>query len=66
MKKYDKAINLYIKGKVSIGRAAELANLSTSEFKELLGKKNIIRQIKSSKQITQKGIKILNNRIHLK
>lgn len=66
MKKYDKAINHYIKGKVSIGKAAELAKMSTSDFKELLDKRNIIRQIKSSKQRVKKGIKILKNKLNLK
>jgi len=38
------AIELYLKEKVSIGRAAELAGMTTIEFKEVMAGRGIIRE----------------------
>ncbi len=42
--KISLAIELYLKGNVSIGRAAELAGLTTIEFKDVLAGRGIVRE----------------------
>lgn len=39
--KIDIAVNLYKKGKVTIGRATEIASVGREEFKEILNRKGI-------------------------
>jgi len=41
------AIELYRKGEVSLSKAAEIAGVTTIEFKEILGKRGIIREIEA-------------------
>jgi predicted HTH domain antitoxin len=41
------AIELYKKGEVSLSKAAEIAGMSTIEFKEILGKRGFTREIKA-------------------
>ncbi len=41
------AIELYRKGEVSLSKAAEIAGVTTIEFKETLGKRGIIREIEA-------------------
>ncbi len=45
--KIDAAIELYKEGKVSLGKAAEIAGMNTIQFKEVLGNRGIIREIGS-------------------
>jgi predicted HTH domain antitoxin len=45
--KIDAAIELYKEGKVSLGKAAEIAGMNTIQFKEMLGNRGIIREIGS-------------------
>jgi len=42
--KISLAIELYLKGNISIGRAAELSGLTTIEFKEVMAARGIIRE----------------------
>ncbi|MCX9011439.1 MAG: UPF0175 family protein [Candidatus Methanoperedens sp.] len=50
------AIELYLKEKVSIARAAELAGMTTIEFKEVIAGRGIVRETegKSVKEIDKK------------
>lgn len=41
------AIELYRKGQVSLSKAAEIAGMTTVEFKEILGKRGIVREIEA-------------------
>jgi len=41
------AIELYKKGEVSLSKAAEIAGMTTIEFKEILGKRGVIREIEA-------------------
>ena len=41
------AIELYRKGEVSLSKAAEIAGVTTIEFKEILAKRGIIREIEA-------------------
>jgi predicted HTH domain antitoxin len=41
------AIELYKTGEVSLSKAAEIAGLSTIEFKEVLGKSGFVREIEA-------------------
>lgn len=45
--KINAAIELYKEGEVSLSKAAEIAGLTTIEFKEILGKRGIIREIEA-------------------
>ena len=57
--KISAAVELYKAEKVSLGRASEIAEMSTNEFKEALAQRGIIREIKSSPASLKKGIEIL-------
>lgn len=50
------AIELYLKEKVSLARAAELAGMTTIEFKEVIAGRGIVRETegKSVKEIDKK------------
>lgn len=54
--KISLAIELYLKGKISIARAAELSGLTTLEFKEVMAARGIIRETegKSAAEIDAK------------
>ncbi|MEA3485252.1 MAG: UPF0175 family protein, partial [Candidatus Aerophobetes bacterium] len=41
------AIELYRKGEVSLSKAAEIAGMTTIEFKEILGKREFIREVEA-------------------
>ncbi len=41
------AIELYRKGEVSLSKAAEIAGMTTIEFKEVLGKRGFMREIEA-------------------
>ncbi|MGP8320762.1 MAG: UPF0175 family protein [Methanosarcinaceae archaeon] len=43
--KVNAAIELYKEGEVSMSKASEIAGMTTIEFKEILGKRGIIREI---------------------
>lgn len=51
------AIELYIKGSISIARAAELSGLTTIEFKEVMAGRGIIRKTEG-KSITEIDTKL--------
>ena len=57
--KITAAVEMFKEGKISLGRAAEIAEMSTADFKEALAERGITRAIKSSEQRLQKGIDIL-------
>jgi predicted HTH domain antitoxin len=45
--KVSTAIELYKKGEVSLSKAAEVAGMSTIEFKDILGKRGFTREIEA-------------------
>ncbi len=45
--KVSTAIELYKKGDVSLSKAAEIAGMTTIEFKDILGKRGVIRDIEA-------------------
>jgi predicted HTH domain antitoxin len=55
-------IELYLKGNVSIGRASELAGMTTIEFKDVLAGRGIVREtegktaIEMDKKLKRLGI----------
>lgn len=53
------SIELYKEGKVSLGKAAELAGMATIEFKESLKDKGIVREIGESEEELRKSTKKL-------
>ena len=57
--KVTAAVEIYKEGKVSIGRAAEIAEMATADFKEALAERGIKRAIKSSKGRRERGVEIL-------
>lgn len=54
--KISLAIELYLKGNVSIGRAADLAGMTTIEFKDVLAGRGIVRETegKTAKEMDKK------------
>jgi len=50
------AVELYNSGEVSLGKAAEIAEMSTPDFKEALAERGVVRIIKSSKERVSKGL----------
>ena len=42
------AVELYIEGEVSLSKAANIAGVTTVEFKDILAKKGVVREIESS------------------
>lgn len=50
--KITAAVELYGSGEVSIGKAAEIAEMSTADFKDVLAERGVIRVVKSSKKIS--------------
>jgi len=57
--KISVAVELYKSGEISIGKAAEIAEMSTPDFKEELGDRGIVRYIKSSKKNIAKGLHLI-------
>jgi predicted HTH domain antitoxin len=59
------AIELYKTGEVSLSKAAEIAGLSTIEFKEMLGKRGFVREIEArpAKEIDKKLRKHLKDAV---
>ena len=57
--KVTAAVELYNSGEVSLGRAAEIAEMSTPDFKEALAERGVVRAIKSTKERVKKGVAIL-------
>lgn len=60
--KLTAAIEIYKEDKVSLGRAAEIAEMNTFDFKEALADRGIIRTISSTKKRRNKGLKILKKK----
>jgi len=44
---------------IHLGKAAEIAEMSTSDFKEALAERGIVRAIKSTKERVKKGVAII-------
>lgn len=57
--KVTAAVELYNSGEVSLGKAAEIAEMSTADFKEALAERGVIRAIKSTKERVKNGVAIL-------
>ena len=57
--KLTAAVELYNSGQASLGRAAEIAEMSTPDFKDALADRGTVRSIKSTKERIKKGIEIL-------
>lgn len=57
------SINLYKEGKISLGKAAELAGMNIIVFKEALGERGIIREIGESEEELRKRTKKLKQLI---
>lgn len=59
--KIDVAINLYKKGKISIGRASEVSGTTREEFKEILERKGIKRYIEKKEDEEEKVKELRKN-----
>lgn len=57
--KITAAVELYNAGEVSLGKAAEIAEMSTPDFKEALAERGTARIIKSTGKRVQKGLEII-------
>ena len=57
--KISAAVEIYREGRVSLGKAAEIAEMSTPDFKEALAERGFVRELKSTPQRVQKGLGIL-------
>ena len=57
--KLTAAVELYNSGQASLGKAAEIAEMSTPDFKRALAERGVVRVIKSTKEGVKKGIAIL-------
>ena len=57
--KITAAVELYNSGEASLGRAAEIAEMSTSDFKEALAERGSRRVIKSTSERVKKGTAII-------
>ena len=54
------AIELYKEGTVSIGKAAEIAGVTTVEFKDILADRGIMREVSSrSVEELEKGVELI-------
>ncbi|KXA89119.1 hypothetical protein AKJ66_02800 [candidate division MSBL1 archaeon SCGC-AAA259E22] len=54
----DIAVNLYKKGKVTEGRAAEIAGISREEFKEILERRGTRKTVEEKKDEDEKVEKL--------
>jgi len=50
----------YREGKASIGRAAEIAGVTTIEFKDMLADRGIVREIETSEEDMERGMKAID------
>ena len=57
--KITAAVELYNSGEASLGRAAEIAEMRTSDFKEALAERGPRRVIKSTSERVKKGTAII-------
>jgi predicted HTH domain antitoxin len=58
--KTEIAVELYKKGTVSMGRACEIAGVSTEGFKEILASRGIVRIVKApSREKIKKEVKLI-------
>lgn len=57
--KITASIELYKSGEISLGKAAEIAEMSTPDFKEELAARGMVRKIKSSNERVKKGIELI-------
>ena len=54
------AIELYKEGEVSLGKAAEIAGVTTIEFKDILADRGIRREVSSrSMEELEKGVELI-------
>lgn len=54
------AIELYKEGAVSLGKAAEIAGVTTVEFKDILADRGIMREVSSSSvEELEKGVELI-------
>ncbi|MBI2139763.1 UPF0175 family protein [Candidatus Woesearchaeota archaeon] len=58
--KITAAVELYISDTVSLGKAAEIAEMSTADFKDILADRGIARKFPSSQERRKKGIALLD------
>ena len=54
------AIEMYKEQKVSIGRAAEIAEMSTPDFVDAMAERGVKRIVKSTKERVRKGLEVLS------
>lgn len=57
--KVTAAVELYNSGQASLGKAAEIAEMSTADFKDALAERGIVKAIKSTEERVKKGIAII-------
>ncbi|MBS3113983.1 UPF0175 family protein [Candidatus Woesearchaeota archaeon] len=57
--KITAAVELYNSGEVSLGKASEIAEMNTADFKDALAERGIVRVIKSSNKRVKKGLEII-------
>ena len=56
------AVELFNEGKVSLGRAAEIAEVSTIEFKKILADRKIMRNINISSSASRKSVMLIKSK----
>jgi len=57
--KITAAVEMYNTGKASLGRASEIAEMSTADFKGALAERGVIRTIKSTNKRVKKGLETI-------
>lgn len=57
--KITAAVELYKEGKISVGRAAEIAEISTPDFTEILAERGVARIIESTPEDIKRGLDII-------
>ena len=58
----EQAVRLYVSGKISLGKAAELAGTNVVEFKEILANRGQVRVLKTSRKDIKKPDRIMRTR----
>lgn len=58
-KDLKQAIQLYVSGRISLGRAAELASTNVVEFKEILANRRHVRVLKTNRKDIKKADRIM-------
>jgi len=56
------AVELFNEGKVSLGRAAEIAEVSTIEFKKILADRKIMRNMNISSSASRKSVMLIKSK----